>query len=123
IRNSDMFQGWLEYECPPFMKEAALNSTDHRDVLAVLNQFAVEMITTGRVAPTQAAPVATATPSQIDPQRASAIAAQRTQRLAQAPVGGKTPAPAAVKDPNAPLTIEEMDAMLKDMYNKKHKSG
>ena len=126
IRNSEMFIGWLENECPPFMKEAAQSSKDHREVLAVLNQFAVEMITTGRVAPVQAvttsAPAAPAAP-QIDPQRASAIAAQRVQRLAQTAVGGKAPAIAVAKDPNAPITIEDMDAMLIEMYKKNHKSG
>ena len=126
IRNSEMFVGWLENECPPFMREAAQNSKDHREVLAVLNQFAVEMITTGRVAPapTVTTPaLATTVAPQIDPQRASAIAAQRVQRLAQTPVGGKAPAVAVAKDPNAPITIEDMDAMLMDMYKKNHKSG
>lgn len=124
IKQSEMFKGWLQYEASPALQHAYEQSYNHRDFVAVFNQFAVDMISTGRVqAPSNTAPMQTQQ-SVIDPARASQIAANRERKLEQAPVGSRNiPAPAAVVDPKGPMTVEQAEDFLVRTMNKMNKSG
>lgn len=124
IITQPLFRGWLENEAPPMLQEAFRNSVDHRDYLAVFNQFAVDMINTGRVQPNGQAPSAaapTATPV-VDPQKAQSIADSRNRKLNQPPVTGKVPAPSGAIDLNKPVSQDDADALLLSMWKKTHKT-
>lgn len=123
IIKQPLFQGWLEHEAPPTLQRAFHDSLDHRDYLAVFNQFAVDMINTGRVSPNGQQPSAAAptAPNAVDPQRAQNIADARARKLNQPPVSGSTPAPSGGLDFNKPITAEDADALILQMWNKEHK--
>lgn len=118
MASTPMFRGWLENEASPSIKAAFEHSLDHRDYITVFNQFALDMINTGRVAPEdaplQAAPAATT--QAVSPQKALEIAEQRARKLAAGPVVGRGVITPATIDPNKPITIEEAEAILRELY-------
>lgn len=116
IIQQPMFQGWLDNEASPIMKRMVTESEDHRDYVAVFNQFAIDMINSGRItpdAPTESQPV-------IDPQKAKAISDNRERRLSQAPVSGKPVTPNVNVESNGPLTVEQADNMLLSLLKKRN---
>ena len=116
IIQQPMFQGWLDNEASPIMKRMVTESEDHRDYVAVFNQFAIDMINSGRItpdAPTESQPV-------IDPQKAKAISDNRERRLSQAPVSGKPVTPNVNVDSSGPLTVEQADNMLLSLLKKRN---
>ena len=118
-----MFVGWLENEAPPVLRDAYNNSLDHRDYLAVFNQFAVDMINSGRVTPDGQVPSAAAPTANnvVDPQRAQSIADNRTRKLNSPPVVGSTPVAPKQVDWSKPISEDDADALILAAWNKNKK--
>lgn len=118
IVESPMFQGWLEHEAPPSIKHTYHNSLDHRDYIAVLNQFALTMVNTGRVQPNEPTTGGAPAPKQsvVAPEKAQEIAQQRARKLQQTPVGGRGVVAPTREDPNKQLTEEDAQALLTELF-------
>jgi len=122
LRETEMFKGWLEYEASPILQQAWNSSYNHRDILAVYNAFAVDMIGSGRVsspAPAEAAHV----PAPVDTSRADNIAADRERKLQQTPIASREnvlPHPPASKGPmtvpGGVVSGEDAEALFKSLF-------
>lgn len=126
IRETDMFKGWLEYEASPALQKAWNESLNHRDVIAVFNAFAVDMINSGRVQPPtqQAAPTPEVVPAQqttVDPDK---LAADRARKLQQTPVASKAPslpsgsAKGPMTTPGGVVDLDSADELFKSLFKK-----
>lgn len=117
-KDSPQFQGWLQHEASPELRELAMNGISRTDVMTVLNTFASEMIATGRAG--QAAPANRAEqvtqPQQVQTQapvldttKADQIQANRDRKLESTSGNIKAPpAPSGKHNPTGPVTEEEM---------------